>query len=401
MITQMINNATNNAKNTVSKYIFDLIKSKYYIEYYPDIYLECEKDDNGDFVETTWNTPCSFMLYSIFHKKYPRNFRKIVTKSHEIYMVTPDAGLYYVEYRNHIIMCNCYYEKPDIDTSKSTSRYTNSQFSSQYHLKISIIGKHAPKLFEMLGKYFDRVRDTVSNENIKHNKYLSVLTIGSESTDRHMRQVPIKSINDIIMSMENKNRLCDILDRFMKSKSADYLSLGIKKKIGILLYGPPGTGKSSTAYSIAHYTGMRIIKISPNEVIRASIDIIVNGGIFLFEEIDSFINDAGANTKNIILRRDQLLDYIDGLPTDSIVIATTNYIERLDEALIRPGRFDLKILMDLFSREDTEEFLSKSEYDLSYMLDWYEYPVIPSKVQFDLSQEILKKSLLEENKGEI
>lgn len=395
MITQMINNATNNAKNTVSKYIFDLIKSKYYIEYYPDIYLECVKDDDRDFIETTWDTHCSFMLYSIFHKKYPRNFRKVVTKSHEIYTVAPDAGLYYVEYRNHIIMCNCYYEKPDTDASKPANKYVNGQLSSQYHIKISIIGKHAPQLFERLEKYFDHVRDTVSNENNKHNKYLSVLTLGSEYNDRYMQQVPIKNINDIVMSAENKNKLCDVLDRFMKSKSADYLSLGIKKKIGILLYGPPGTEKSSTAYSIAHYTGMRIIKINPKEVIRASVDVISNGSIFLFEEIDSFINDAGANTQNIILRRDQLLDYIDSIPTDSIVIATTNYIDRLDEALIRPGRFDLKIYMDLFSREDTEEFLSKTEYDLSYMLDWYDYPVIPSKVQFDLSQEILKKSLLE------
>lgn len=399
MITQMINNITSTTKNTLSKYMFDLVKSKYYIEYYPGIYLNGEKDDNG--YEMTWNTSYSFMLYSIFHKKYPRNFRKIITDLYEMYMVVPDAGLYYTEYKNHIIVCNCYYNKTNGNeiSGYASNRYTNAQIESQYCVKISVIGKRAPELFERLTKYFDRIKDTIYDENSKHSKYLALLTLGLEENNRYMQHVPIKHINDIIMSAENKNKLCDTLDRFMKSKSSDYLPLGIKKKIGILLYGPPGTGKSSTAYSIAQYTQMRIVKINPNEVIRRSIDILSTSSIFLFEEIDSFINDTGANTQNIILRRDQLLDYIDNIPTDSIVIATTNYIDRLDEALIRPGRFDLKIYMDLFSREDTEEFLSKSEYDLAYMLDWYEYPVVPSKVQFDLSQEVLKKSLLE-NKGE-
>lgn len=392
MITQLINNATNNTKNTVSKCIFDIIKSKYYIEYYPDIYLNCEKDNNGYF-EMTWESSYSFMLYSIFHKKYPRNFRKIITNLDTIYIATPDAGLYYIEYKNHIIMCNCYYDKPNTDVSKTVGN--NAQFASKYCIKISVIGKYAPMLFENLERYFDRVKDIIYDKNSKHNKLLQVLTVGSENDDRFMQYIPVKNINNIVMNIENKNKLCDILDRFMKSESINYISLGIKKKIGILLYGPPGTGKSSTAYSIAQYTGMRVIKINPNEVIRVSVDILNGKSVFLFEEIDSFINDTGANTQNIILRRDQLLDYIDNIPTNSIIIATTNYIDRLDEALIRPGRFDLKIHMDLFSREDTEEFLSKSEYDLSYMLDWYEYPVVPSKVQFDLSQEVLKKSLLE------
>lgn len=154
-----------------------------------------------------------------------------------------------------------------------------------------------------------------------------------------------------------------------KSMDEYYQKFQIPYRKGILLYGPPGTGKMSLAKAIAYEYLMNIylININDNEINDDSIIEIINSipanNILLFEDIDSSfackesiknqekkitekitIEDTVVNTEERkYLTYSGLLNALDGMLSSNnglLTIMTTNYIEKLGNALIRPGRID-------------------------------------------------------------
>ncbi|XP_009632017.1 AAA-ATPase At3g50940-like [Nicotiana tomentosiformis] len=170
----------------------------------------------------------------------------------------------------------------------------------------------------------------------------------------------------LAMDSELKDKILKDLDRFVKRKDY-YRKVGKAWKRGYLLYGPPGTGKSSLIAAMANYLNFDIYDLELTELMRNSdlrrlLVATANKSILVVEDIDCTIdlqnnlanraNDSpsnGANQQESKVTLSGLLNFIDGLWSscgdERIIIFTTNHIEKLDPALLRPGRMDMHIHM--------------------------------------------------------
>jgi chaperone BCS1 len=163
------------------------------------------------------------------------------------------------------------------------------------------------------------------------------------------------------------DKVIKFLDRF-KDNEEFYKDKHIKYKTGILLHGKPGTGKTSLANAIANHYNRSIINVDISVFdkldlgyLTQSINADKQRYVVLLEDIDTlFLNrtaeDSLNKEENSIVNR--LLQFLDSntSPNDVIFIATTNHIDRLDDALLRHGRFDLKVEVDEIIEKDVYRF---------------------------------------------
>ncbi|PKA53661.1 ATP-dependent zinc metalloprotease FTSH 2, chloroplastic [Apostasia shenzhenica] len=166
----------------------------------------------------------------------------------------------------------------------------------------------------------------------------------------------------VAMEPELKRTIMKDLERFVKRKEY-YSRIGKAWKRGYLIYGPPGTGKSSLIAAMANYLKFDIYDMELKEVwynsrLKALMKSMKSKSILVIEDIDGAIriqnrgekaaeNRASDDYDEITLSA--LLNAIDGLCSvkgeERIIVFTTNYKEKLDPALLRPGRMDVHIYM--------------------------------------------------------
>ncbi|OAY82697.1 putative mitochondrial chaperone bcs1 [Ananas comosus] len=168
------------------------------------------------------------------------------------------------------------------------------------------------------------------------------------------------TFDTLAMDTELKKAVMDDLSKFVKRKDY-YKRIGKAWKRGYLLYGPPGTGKSSLIAAMANYLkfdiyDLELTEISCNNDLRQLLIGMSNKSILVIEDIDCTINIQQRGEKedqntsdNDKVTLSGLLNFVDGLWSTSgeerIIVFTTNYKERLDPALLRPGRMDMHIHM--------------------------------------------------------
>ncbi|XP_004150005.3 AAA-ATPase At3g50940 [Cucumis sativus] len=173
----------------------------------------------------------------------------------------------------------------------------------------------------------------------------------------------------LAMDSEIKDFILRDLERFVKRKEY-YRKVGKAWKRGYLLYGPPGTGKSSLIAAMANYLrfavyDLELTEIQCNSDLRKLLIGMGNRSILVVEDIDCSIQfqdreSESAEEENIPFRRrttqvtlSGLLNFIDGLWSscgdERIIIFTTNRKEKLDGALLRPGRMDVHVHMSYCS----------------------------------------------------
>jgi chaperone BCS1 len=174
--------------------------------------------------------------------------------------------------------------------------------------------------------------------------------------------------NSVILQPGEKEHLMQDIENFRKSKRR-YADLGVPYHRGYLLYGPPGTGKTSLVSALAAHFGLSIYSINLADFSDRSLMNAVNqvspNSILLFEDIDCMkssqarvsatdMNDDAQprNEKENVgdkngVTLSGLLNVLDGFyaPTNVLFMMTTNRIETLDEALLRPGRIDYKLYL--------------------------------------------------------
>ncbi|MCQ4342400.1 MAG: AAA family ATPase [Sulfolobaceae archaeon] len=181
------------------------------------------------------------------------------------------------------------------------------------------------------------------------------------------------TLNDVGGYDQMKKELFEILEIQFK-----YSNLMVQMKIppvrGILLYGPPGVGKTMMAKALANTLGVKLIMLSGAEILYkgyegavAAVKEVFNRArenkpaIILLDEIDAIAprREAYKSEGNKVVN--QLLTEMDGIRTlrDVVVIATTNRIEDVDPALLRPGRFDKVVFMPLPNRDERRDIFEK------------------------------------------
>jgi cell division protease FtsH len=179
---------------------------------------------------------------------------------------------------------------------------------------------------------------------------------------------------DIAGNNEAKQDLVEVVD-FLKHPKK-FKEVGAKIPKGVLLVGPPGTGKTMLSRAVAGEAGVPFFSISGSEFVEMFVgvgasrvrDLFAKAKknapcIIFIDEIDAVGRRRGSGMGGGHDEREQTLNQIlvemDGFEQDTnvIVLAATNRADVLDPALLRPGRFDRRVMITLPERKDREAIL--------------------------------------------
>ncbi len=182
------------------------------------------------------------------------------------------------------------------------------------------------------------------------------------------------TFKDVAGLKEAKEELHEIVD-FLKAPKK-FTELGAKIPKGVLLVGPPGTGKTLLARAIASEAGVPFFSVSGSEFVEMFVGVGSSRVRDLFQtakkqapclifidELDAIGRQRGAGLGGGHDEREQTLNQIlvemDGFDpnTGIILISATNRPDVLDPALLRPGRFDRRVTLDLPDLKDREDIL--------------------------------------------
>jgi cell division protease FtsH len=182
------------------------------------------------------------------------------------------------------------------------------------------------------------------------------------------------TFKDVAGAREAKEELVEIVD-FLKNPKK-FLDIGARIPKGILLMGAPGTGKTLLARAVAGEAGVAFFSISGSEFVEMFVGVGASRvrdlfdmakksapAIIFVDEIDAVGRVRGVGVGGGNDEREQTLNQIltemDGFEPNEkvIVMAATNRPDVLDPALLRPGRFDRRVTLDLPDRKDREEIL--------------------------------------------
>ena len=189
------------------------------------------------------------------------------------------------------------------------------------------------------------------------------LSFGKSRARMFTGDQPTVTFDDVAGVEEAKEELQEVVE-FLKEPEK-FLSLGARIPKGVLLVGAPGTGKTLMAKAVSGEAGVPFFSISGSEFVEMFVGVGASRVRDLFDqakrhspcivfvdEIDAVGRHRGAGLGGSHDEREQTLNQIlvemDGFDTDTnvIVIAATNRPDILDPALLRPGRFDRRVVLD-------------------------------------------------------
>ena len=251
---------------------------------------------------------------------------------------------------------------------------------------LTVLGRNAKLITEL----FEEVkRETIDNEvftvfNYKDNQWSRFTTV---------QKRPFSTLS---LPQVTQTALDNHLKSFTDNKNW-YLENGIPYKTGMILHGPPGTGKTSIVSCLCSDLKKDCYILDLNSVgdsgLKLAFASVPNGAIVLMEDIDTIFSKrdpirvpqeekpqtpSGCDTVSTPSNSPEMvfmgaptlggiLNALDGIGcgTDRIVIATTNFYEKLDAALIREGRFDLTLHIDYMTDETLRNYMCRLYKNLS------------------------------------
>ena len=194
-----------------------------------------------------------------------------------------------------------------------------------------------------------------------------VMSFGKNTSKLYAEKSTGKTFADVAGQDEAKQALVEIID--FLNVPAKYTAIGAKLPKGALLVGPPGTGKTLLAKAVAGEAKVPFFSLSGSEFVEMFVGMgaarvrdlfkqaVANAPCIVFiDEIDAI----GKSRDNVLGGNDereqtlnQLLSEMDGFDSSKgvVILAATNRPEVLDKALLRPGRFDRRITVDLPDQE--------------------------------------------------
>jgi cell division protease FtsH len=233
---------------------------------------------------------------------------------------------------------------------------------------LAIVGLFSIFLFRGAKQYKD---DSNSTYNLNHmgRSNPRIISDSDEKDSKTKGARPQITFRDVAGAEQAKLELQEFIE-FLK-EPAKFAKLGARIPRGVLMAGPPGTGKTLMAKAVAGEAHVPFFSISGSEFVEMFVGVGASRvrdlfkrakeqapAIVFVDEIDAVGRQRGLNVGNGSDEREQTLNQIlvemDGFTTDTtvIVMASTNRPDILDPALLRPGRFDRKVILD---RPDVHE----------------------------------------------
>lgn len=273
------------------------------------------------------------------------------------YIFSPGIGNHFFRYNNHYFWLNR--ERKDGSNSDKNGiilMYETIFLSTfRWNRKIVIDMLDEAKLV-----YFGKEEDGITFYNVQYNDWF------------HRGIINSRSLDSIILQDDIMNKLIFDIQRFLDSKDR-YYKLGIPYHRGYIFSGKPGNGKTATIIALAGYFNKPIFYMNLNSISTDNyLDILFNScqpnSFLVIEDIDGSTTAYRQNGK----KKDEgsisskasfsaLLNNLDGInaPTGLCVFITTNHKERLDPALIRPGRIDVHIEFPNANEETARRMIHK------------------------------------------
>jgi chaperone BCS1 len=265
---------------------------------------------------------------------------------HTHFSLVPGPGKHVLRYKNAFIFVNRMRESKsrDIQTGKPWETITLTTLYSQRHIFEDLFTEaHAYAAKSHEGK------TTIYN------------SWGTEwkPFGNPRRKRPLESV---VLQEGVKERIVEDVEDFISSSSW-YHDRGIPYRRGYLLYGPPGTGKSSFIQALAGELDYDIAILNLSERgltddrLNHLLTIVPNRTLVLLEDVDAAFSNRreqsdadGYRGANVTFSG--LLNALDGVASaeERIIFLTTNHVDRLDEALVRPGRVDMTVRLGEVTR---------------------------------------------------
>jgi len=219
----------------------------------------------------------------------------------------------------------------------------------------SLLGYILPFLF-LAGVFWFVFRQAQGSNN-------AAMSFGKSRARMFTGDQPTVTFDDVAGVEEAKEGLKEVVE-FLKEPEK-FISLGARIPKGVLLVGPPGTGKTLLAKAVSGEAGVPFFSISGSEFVEMFVGVGASRVRDLFDqakrhspcivfvdEIDAVGRQRGAGLGGSHDEREQTLNQMlvemDGFDTDTsvIIMAATNRPDILDPALLRPGRFDRRVVLD-------------------------------------------------------
>jgi len=220
---------------------------------------------------------------------------------------------------------------------------------------LAILGSFLPFIL-LAGLFFFLMRQAQGTNN-------QALSFGKSRARMFAGEKPTVTFDDVAGVEEAKQELVEVVE-FLREPQK-FIALGARIPKGVVLMGPPGTGKTLLAKAVSGEAGVPFFSISGSEFVEMFVGVGAarvrdlfdqakrNSPCIIFvDEIDAVGRYRGAGLGGSNDEREQTLNQIlvemDGFGTDTniIVIAATNRPDILDPALLRPGRFDRRVVLD-------------------------------------------------------
>jgi len=226
------------------------------------------------------------------------------------------------------------------------------QHEVKYFNRLYIYHDDAKKISDFLENAFNDEND----DNKKSKIYVSKCG-GYDCFWEEFNDVNFQSIDTVFIDKEIKATLLDCIDKFIASKDK-YDKYGKIHKLNLLFTGIPGSGKTTLCKALAKHYGFSIYSMNLNKNVKDEHIIsltsnVKENSIILYEDIDTFFTQRNSTDVNVTFS--SIINILDGTLSKGsgvINIITTNFPDKLDAALLRPGRVDKIIQFDYPKKED-------------------------------------------------
>lgn len=260
----------------------------------------------------------------------------ILSKGQTEYHMVPAPGHHWMFYRGRVLSV--------LITRSEEQKLGTKQRSES--ITLTTVGRRQKIFKTMMADVYDLV---IRLDERKPELY----SWGQWGEWTHVHGYIPRPLESVILPDNDKNRVMKDIEKFRESQKW-YAEMGIPYRKGYLFYGPPGTGKTSLVTGLSSHfkSNVYILKLTDmsDTALREAVHEVQPNSFIVMEDIDTVTatRDRAGETeekKTPGVTLSGLLNVIDGVfsPSGAIFVMTTNHKDKLDPALIRPGRVDIQL----------------------------------------------------------